>query len=89
MQIFSIVAVYFVIWWLTLFVVLPFGMRTQAEENEVVLGTTASAPARFRGRKVVLITTIIAAVIYAAWWTLSVEFGYGIDAIPQFYPKFD
>lgn len=89
MQLFSIFAVYFVIWWMTLFVVLPFGLRTQADENEVVPGTTESAPARFRGGKVVLTTTIVAAVIYAAWWVLSVEYGYGIDAIPQFYPKFD
>lgn len=89
MQLFSILAVYFIIWWLTLFLVLPFGMRTQAEENDVVLGTTESAPARFRGGKLVLITTIVAAVIYAAWWVLSVELGYGIDSIPQFYPRFD
>ena len=89
MQLFSIFAVYFVIWWMTLFIVLPFGLRTQADENQVVPGTTESAPARFRGGKVVLTTTAIAAVIYAAWWVLSVRFGYGIDAIPQFYPKFD
>ncbi|MDR6758962.1 putative secreted protein [Mycoplana sp. BE70] len=89
MQLFSILAVYFIIWWLTLFLVLPFGMRTQAEENDVVLGTTESAPSKFRGGKVVFTTTVVAAVIYAVWWVLSVELGYGIDAIPQFYPRFD
>ena len=43
-------AVYFIVWWLTLFAVLPIGLRTQAEDNEVVLGTVPSAPARFRNR---------------------------------------
>ena len=37
-------AVYFIVWWLTLFAVLPIGLRTQAEDNEVVLGTVPSAP---------------------------------------------
>ena len=39
------VALYIVIWWLTLFVVLPFGVRTQGEAGDVVEGTPASAPA--------------------------------------------
>ena len=26
-------AIFFVIWWLTLFVVLPFGLRSQADEE--------------------------------------------------------
>lgn len=36
MQIFSYFAVYFIVWWMTLFAVLPFGLRTQAEAEEVV-----------------------------------------------------
>ncbi|NVP58051.1 DUF1467 family protein [Mycoplana rhizolycopersici] len=89
MPLFSLFAVYFIIWWVTLFAVLPFGLRTQAEENDVVPGTVESAPARFRGGRVVLITTVAAAVIHFGWYLLSVKFGFGIDAIPQLYPKFD
>lgn len=89
MPLFSLFAVYFIIWWITLFAVLPFGLRTQAEENEVVPGTVPSAPARFRAGKVILTTTLVAAAIHACWYVLSVKFGYGIDAIPQLYPKFD
>ena len=88
MQVFSYLAVYFIIWWLTLFAVLPFGLRTQAEADEVVLGTVARAPARFRGGRVVLITTCISAIIYGVY-ILAVKSGYGLDAIPQFYPDFD
>ena len=88
MQLFSYFAVYFIVWWMTLFAVLPFGLTTQAEANEVVPGTVESAPARFRGRRVVLMTTLVSAVIYGLWYMLSVRLGYGIDSIPQFMPDF-
>ncbi len=38
-------AIYFIIWWVMLFVTLPFSGKTQEEAGEVVLGTVASAPA--------------------------------------------
>jgi len=88
MQWFSFLAVYFIIWWLTLFLVLPFGLKTQGEAQEIVPGTVESAPARFRGRRVLAWTTLVSALIYGAWYVLSVRFGYGIDAIPQFFPDF-
>jgi predicted secreted protein len=88
MPIFSIFAIYFIIWWLTLFIVLPIGLRTQAEENEVVPGSVESAPARFRALRVFLLTSVLAAIIHFAWYILSVRLGYGLDAIPQLAPKF-
>jgi len=89
MQFVSYFAVYFIVWWMTLFAVLPFGLRTQAEANEVVPGSVESAPARFRGGRVVLTTTIVSALIYGGWYILSVCFGYGIDSLPQLYPNFE
>ena len=88
MQLFSYFAVYFIVWWMTLFAVLPFGLKTQAEAEEVVPGTVESAPARFRGGRVMLMTTVVSAIVYGAWYILSVRLGYGIDAIPQFMPDF-
>ncbi|CAK7255676.1 MULTISPECIES: DUF1467 family protein [unclassified Shinella] len=88
MQSFSYFAVYFIVWWMTLFAVLPFGLKTQAEAEDVVPGTVESAPARFRGGRVVLMTTLISAIIYGIWYVLSVRLGYGIDSIPQFMPDF-
>ncbi len=88
MPFFSTFAIYFIIWWLTLFIVLPLGLRTQAEENEVVPGSTESAPARFRALRVFLMTSVLAAVIHGAWYIVSVKLGYGLDSIPQFAPKF-
>jgi predicted secreted protein len=62
-------ALYFMIWWLVLFVVLPFGVQTQDEAADVVPGTPGSAPARFNLRKVFLINTVVATVSFAVVWT--------------------
>ncbi|AYG58795.1 DUF1467 family protein [Rhizobium jaguaris] len=86
-QIFSTCAVYFVVWWITLFAVLPFGLRTQAEDNHVILGTVESAPTKFRGWRVVLITTLVSAVIYGAWYVSSHYLGFGFDSIPPIVPR--
>jgi len=88
MPIFSTFAIYFIIWWLALFIVLPIGLRTQADENEVVPGSVESAPARFRALRVFLMTSVLAAIIHVTWYVLSVRLGYGLDSIPQFAPKF-
>ena len=58
-------AIYFVIWWVTLFVTLPFGVRSQHEDGEGVAGTDPGAPVMARmGRKLIW-TTLISAVIFA------------------------
>ncbi|WP_337270825.1 DUF1467 family protein [Oryzifoliimicrobium ureilyticus] len=81
-------AVYFIVWWLTLFAVLPIGLRTQADEKDVVLGTVASAPARFRPIFTFSLTTLISALIYVGWYVSSTYFGWGFDALPQIGPHF-
>ncbi|WP_349957939.1 DUF1467 family protein [Rhizobium sp. ZPR3] len=81
-------AVYFVIWWITLFAVLPFGLRTQAEDEHVILGTVESAPTKFRAWRVVLVTTLVSAFIYGAWYVASRYFGLSIDSIPRIVPSY-
>lgn len=88
MQIFSILAVYFVIWWITLFAVLPIGLRTQADDNEIVPGSVESAPSRFRPARVLLLNSAVAGVIYAAWYISSTYLGFGFDALPVLMPDF-
>lgn len=61
-------AIYFIIWWLTLFAVLPFGLRTQEEDGEVTLGTPESAPARPRLWRVFLINTVVASTVFFLFW---------------------
>lgn len=55
------IALYFVIWWILLFAVLPFGVRSQAEEGEITLGSEPGAPAAPRLREKAVWTTLIAA----------------------------
>lgn len=74
MTIAFMIAVYFIIWWTVLFVVLPFGVQTQAEAGSVVPGTPGSAPADFPVRRVVLITSAVSAVVFALLW-LAFSFG--------------
>jgi predicted secreted protein len=58
-------AIYFVLWWLVLFVTLPFGVRSQHEDGSGAPGTDPGAPiATKMGRKLIW-TTIISAVIFA------------------------
>ena len=58
-------AIYFVIWWVALFVTLPFGVRSQHEDGVGAPGTDPGAPvASGMGRKLIW-TTIISALVFA------------------------
>ncbi|MGD9806020.1 MAG: DUF1467 family protein [Hyphomicrobiaceae bacterium] len=70
MNITFLVAVYFIIWWVVLFAVLPFGVVTQGEAGDVVPGTPESAPTNFRLLRVVGITTIAATIVFLALWAV-------------------
>lgn len=63
------IALYIMIWWMTLFAVLPFGVRTQGEAGDIVEGTPESAPVAPRLLKTVLINTVVAAAAFAVVWT--------------------
>jgi predicted secreted protein len=71
------VAIYFLIWWVVLFAVLPFGVRSQDESGAVVPGSDPGAPALPRlGRKLIWTTgvaTVVFALFYAAYSTRIVS----------------
>ena len=80
------VAIYFIIWWTSLFVVLPFGQRSQEDDAKVVPGTTHSAPSAARmGRKVVQ-TTIVATVVFVSFYVITQVYGLGPDDFPHMIP---
>jgi predicted secreted protein len=58
-------AIYFVLWWIVLFVTLPFGVRSQHEDGESVAGTDPGAPITSQMGKKLIWTTAISAVIFA------------------------
>ena len=83
MTLVTILAVYLVVWWLALFVVLPFGVRTQGDDADTVLGTPSSAPSRPMLVRKAIATSILAAVIVGLLWVLSARFGLSIDSLAR------
>ena len=65
MGIVTILAIYLVVWWLVLFTVLPWGVRGQAEEDDVVEGSEPGAPVKSAMWRKAGWTTVIAAVLTA------------------------
>ena len=78
----SAVAIYFVVWWITLFAVLPFGVRTQAEVGEVVPGAPASAPEKIALLRIVIRNTLVASIVFAFIYWLIVYSGLSIMDLP-------
>jgi predicted secreted protein len=88
MTLVSGIATYAIVWWLTLFVVLPFGIVTQEEVGEVEEGSAPSAPVRPQIIRKVLITTAVSAVIFGAVYWFLEHSGVGLDDLP-FAPTFE
>lgn len=61
---FTAFAVYFVIWWLVLFLTLPFGVRSQHEDGVLTDGTDPGAPVASNMRIKLLVTTLVSLVLY-------------------------
>ena len=62
----SIVAIYFLFWVMSAFILLPFGVRTNEEMGlETLPGHADSAPANFRPGRLALRATIFAAFLTA------------------------
>lgn len=60
------IAVYFLIWWLTLFAVLPWGVSAQGEGRDTAPGTDPGAPVLPAIGRKLLWTTLVSALIFAA-----------------------
>ena len=76
MQWTSIVAIYFLVWGMTAFLMLPFGVRTHDELGvEKIPGQADSAPANFRPGRLALRATVIAAAL-TALYVANYDFGW-------------
>ena len=82
------IGIYWVVWWITLFAVLPFGVKTQQEEESIVPGTTESAPHRSLIWKKLLATTLVSCAVFAAIYWVMVLSPVTLDNIPLL-PKFE
>ena len=66
-------AIFFLIWWIVLFAVLPWGIRSQQEDEEVAPGTDPGAPAMTNLRRKLVWTTLVSVVVFAACYVIYVE----------------
>lgn len=83
MKITSMIAIYFITWWLCLFLVLPWGVRNASEAGEEVRqGNEAGAPVNPRlGRKVIY-TTILATLLFGLFYGNYTLGWIGIEDLP-------
>lgn len=72
----SLLAIYVLFWSFSVFLVLPFGVRTSAEAGEPHMpGTAESAPHEFSLKRVILRTTIVATTLFGLF-VANYEFGW-------------
>jgi predicted secreted protein len=64
MAISTAIAIYFLVWWIVLFAVLPWGVRNQEESGDITPGTDPGAPAVHTVWKKLLWTTIVASLVF-------------------------
>ena len=65
MGITSAIVLFAVIWFLTLFIVLPLNLKTQGDLGKVDHGTHAGSPENPQMKKRFLVTTVVAVIIWA------------------------
>lgn len=56
-------AIYVVVWWITLFTMLPIGVRSQEEAGEITPGSERGAPVAPHLKIKAAVTTVISAII--------------------------
>jgi predicted secreted protein len=77
MKIGTIVAIYFLIWWVVLFAVLPWGVHSQHEGGEIAPGTDPGAPSVHRVWIKLVWTTVVATAVFGLFYAI-----YGFGLIP-------
>jgi predicted secreted protein len=73
MPVTTAVAIFFLIWWVVLFAVLPWGIRSQHEGGDMVPGTDPGAPAIPNLGRKLLWTTLVSLVVFAACYVVYVD----------------
>jgi predicted secreted protein len=76
------VAIYFVLWWLVLFAVLPWGVRSQKEAGTAVEGSDPGAPVVPRLLLKAVATTVIASILFGAGYAVWQAGWVSLDSFP-------
>lgn len=81
MSLTSAIAIFFIIWWIALFAVLPWGNRDPDPEESRIEGAEPGAPARPALKMKLAITTLVSVVIFAGIYALITS-GLTLEDIP-------
>ncbi len=87
MSLITALAIYFVIWWVVLFAVLPWGVRSQQECKAIAPGSDPGAPAIPKLGMKLFWTTIVAAVVFAAWFVIYSYQLVTLDDLARWLPQ--
>ena len=83
----SILAIYLLFWALSVFLVLPFGVRTHEEAGtERVPGQADSAPHQFSVGRLAVRTTVVSAVLFGLYYANYVNGWIGPSDLDLFSP---
>ncbi len=72
------VGLYFVLWWIVIFAMLPIGVKSQHEEGIVIPGSDPGAPSKPMMLQKALWTTIATAIIVGA---IHFAFAYNLISV--------
>jgi predicted secreted protein len=74
-------AIFFLIWWIVLFAVLPWGVHSQHEGGEMVPGADPGAPSMPKlGRKLAL-TTLVTVVLFSTFYFIYADHPVALDSL--------
>ncbi|HVG50383.1 MAG TPA: DUF1467 family protein [Xanthobacteraceae bacterium] len=81
----TIAAIYFITWWIVLFAVLPWGIRSQTEHGDVAPGTDPGAPVLPRLMSKIIWTTIVTTILFAAGYYAFAMRWISIEGMANFF----
>jgi predicted secreted protein len=84
MSLSTALASYFIVWWIVLFAVLPWGVRSQAEEGSVSEGTDPGAPAIPHLWAKLGWTTVVSAIVFGVAALIYVRGWVTLDMLSPF-----
>lgn len=88
MKLTSIIAIYVLFWTMSLFAVMPWHVKTAEEVGAApVPGHAESAPHRFPGKRILLWTTGVSAILFGLFYLNYVNGWIGADILDWMLPK--
>jgi predicted secreted protein len=85
MSLATAIAIYFLIWWVVLFAILPFGIRSQHESGPVSEGTDPGAPTSALVWRRLLWTTIVSAIVFAGFAVVYINRWITLDSLAAMF----